>query len=143
MEIWNKFQTLIYTGLIFLNIDVNIFKYVVILMLFDTFMGGLKSTFVKGLQFSFKELYKGIAIKSLLLLIPMATALLSMSLGYMEYKWVLDYVLRAIVVSEFISIITNYLSIRKNENIKNPDVLAMLLNYLKDKLIEVVKKTEK
>jgi len=141
MEIWNKIQGLIYTLLIFLNIDVDIFQYLVILMLADTFVGGIKATFVTGLQFSFKNMYRGIAIKSLLLLLPMATAILSMALGYDQYAWVLEYMFRAIVVSEFISIITNFLSIRRNKEIKNPDVLAMLLDFLKEKLINIVKNT--
>ena len=141
MEIWNKIQGLVYTLLIFLNIDVNVFKYVVILMLADTFMGGLKATLVTSLQFSFRDMYRGISIKSLLLMLPMATALVSIALGYEEFKWVLDYMFRAIVVSEFISIITNYLSIRHNKEIKNPDVLAMFLDFLKEKLINIVKNT--
>ena len=142
MEIWNKIQGLIYTLLIFLNIDVDVFQYLVILMLADTFVGGLKATFVTSLQFSFKEMYRGIAVKSLLLLLPMATAILSMALGYEQYAWVLEYMFRAIVVSEFVSIITNFLSIRRNKDIKNPDILSIFLNFLKEKLINMVKNTD-
>lgn len=91
-------------------------------MLTDTFIASKRT-------FSFKNMYRGIAIKSLLLTLPMTTALVSLALGYDEFKWVLDYMSRAIILSEFISIITNFLSIRYNRQIKNPDVLAMFLSF--------------
>ncbi|MFO7970062.1 MAG: phage holin family protein [Candidatus Izemoplasmatales bacterium] len=142
MTIWEKIQGLIYSLLLFLNIDMNMFAGVIGLMILDTVMGGLKSTFIKGMEFDFKIMYLGLIVKSLMLLIPMATAIVSFTLGFEEYEWALQYIFRAIIVSEFISIITNFLSIKKRKNIKNPDILSMFLNFLKEKLINSVKKID-
>ena len=139
MVFWNKVQGFVYAGLAFLNINVDIFGILILLMIADTAFGALKSTIIPNLAFNFKAMYIGISVKSVLLLIPMLTALTSIALGYEEYKWILDYVIKAIILSEFISIVTNFLSIRKRENIKSPDILAILLNYLKDKVMDGIK----
>lgn len=142
MTIWEKTQAVIYSLLLFLNIDINMFAGVMGLMILDTMMGGLKSSFIKDMKFSFKVMYLGLIVKSLMLLIPMATAVLSFTLGFEEYEWALQYIFRAIIVSEFISIITNFLSIKKGKDIKNPDIISMFLNFLKEKLINSVKKID-
>ncbi len=134
MIIWRELQTLVYTALLFLDIDVNVFAAVIGLMTIDTIMGIVKTFFVKELKFQFKQLYLGLAVKSLILLIPMSTAFVSIALGYEEYKWILEWIMKAIVISEFISIITNFLSVKQKKKIDNPDLLSIVLNKIKDKL---------
>lgn len=134
MIIWREFQTLVYTALLFLDINVNVFGAVIGLMTIDTIMGIVKTFFVKELKFKFKELYLGLVVKSLILLIPMSTALVSIALGYEEYKWLLEWIMKAIVISEFISVITNFIMIKERKKIDNPDLLSIVLKKIKEKL---------
>lgn len=144
-EYWHEIKTLVYVIFTFLNIDMDIVKILSILMAVDTTLGAIKALYLKELRFTFKKLLWGIVSKSTVLLIPMLLALVSLGLGY-DFKWVVDIVLKILIVSEGISSITNILSIKEEKNIENTDYVSKLLHairdFLKNKMEGLIKRFE-
>lgn len=132
-EYWQEIKTIIYIAFAFLNIDMNTVKILSILMAIDTTLGVIKSMYLKELRFTFKKLLWGLVSKSTVLLIPMLLALVSLGLGY-NFKWVMELVLKILIVSEAISSITNILSIKEEKNIENTDYVSRLLYTIRDSL---------
>ena len=144
-EYWHEIKTVIYLVFVFLNLDMDVVRILSILMLVDTALGTIKAIYLEDLKFTFKKLLWGIVSKSTILLIPMLLALVSLGLGY-DFKWVVDLVLKILIVSEAISSITNILSIKENKNIENTDYVSKLLhsirNFLKNKMEKFIKRFE-
>lgn len=132
-EYWQEIKTIIYIAFAFLNIDMNTVKILSMLMAIDTTLGVIKSMYLKELRFTFKKLLWGLVSKSTVLLIPMLLALVSLGLGY-NFKWVVELVLKILIVSEAISSITNILSIKEEKNIENTDYVSRLLHTIRDSL---------
>lgn len=114
-------------------------------MIVDTSLGAIKAIHLDDLRFTFRKLLWGIVSKATILLIPMLLALVSLGLGY-DFKWVVQIVLKILIVSEGISSITNILSIKEKKNIENTDYISKLLhstrNFLKNKLDKLFKNFE-
>lgn len=108
-------------------------------MLIDTSLGILKSLYLKELKFTFKKLLWGIVSKSTILLIPMLLALVSLGVGY-DFKWIVDIVLKILIVSEAISSITNILSMKEKKNIENTDYVSKILHAIRDFLKKTIEK---
>lgn len=144
-DFWQEIKTAIYILFAFLNIDMDIVKILSILMISDTILGVIKVIYLKELKFTFKKLLWGIVSKSTILLVPMLLALVSLGLGY-DFKWIVDIVLKVLIVSEGISSVTNILSIKEGKNIENTDYISKLLhavrNFLNNKIEEFIKKFE-
>lgn len=138
-DFWQEIKTAIYLLFAFLNIDMDIVKILSILMLIDTSLGILKSLYLKELKFTFKKLLWGIVSKSTILLIPMLLALVSLGVGY-DFKWIVDIVLKILIVSEAISSITNILSMKEKKNIENTDYVSKILHAIRDFLKKTIEK---
>lgn len=139
-EYWIEVKTLLYALFAFLELDINVVNVVMWLMIIDTASGIMKAIAVDKVMFNFKYLYVGILSKFVVLLIPMTLALMARGIGY-DFKWAVEIVLRLIILSEGISIITNAISIKDNEVLKNRDYLSLMLNFIRKKLIELFDKT--
>jgi len=138
-DYWYEIKMVIYAVFAFLQIDLDIVKILSVLMVIDTILGVIKSLYINKLQFSFKVLLWGIVSKSTILLIPMILALVALVLGF-DFKWLVEIVLKILVVSEGISSITNILSIKERKNIENTDYISKLLHGIRDTLNNIISK---
>lgn len=134
---------MLYSSFIFLNIDVDVVKVLIWLMLIDTVSGVLKS-FILDKRFDFKVLLFGICSKLLVLLIPMVVALVGkgISKNY-DFTGVLDCILKVLVVSEGLSVITNFYVIKTKREVKNYDVVTQLLSAIRKMLLKIINGTIK
>lgn len=136
---WFEFKSTLYVIFVFLNIDIDIVKLLSVLMVADTVLGVIKAVYIDKIRFTFKKLLWGIVSKSTILLIPMILALTSLALGF-NFRWIVDIVLKILVVSEAISSITNILSIKERKNIHNTDYISKLLHLIRDLLTKTINK---
>lgn len=134
----NELKTAIYLSFIYLNIDTDIVKILMLLMAFDTVSGVLKSVKLKK-QFDFKVLFFGLCSKLVILLIPMVVALVSkgVSKSY-DMSPVLDVVLKVLVVSEGLSTISNFYVFKTGKDVKNIDIVTMLLSALRKWMLRFI-----
>lgn len=139
----NEIKTTLYLVFVFLNIDTDIVKILTFLMLIDTISGIIKS-FIISSDFSFKLLFFGICSKVLVLLIPMTLALVGKGISKTyDFTPLLDSVLRVLVVSEGLSIITNFYVIKTKKTVKNFDIISMLLSALRRGMLAIINQTLK
>lgn len=139
----NEIKTTLYLVFVFLNIDTDIVKILMLLMLIDTASGIVKS-FIISENFSFKLLFFGVCSKVLVLLIPMTLALVGKGISKTyDFTPLLDSVLRILVVSEGLSIITNFYVIKTKKIIKNFDIISMLLSALRRGMLAIINQTLK
>jgi phage-related holin len=137
----NEIKTAIYSAFIFLNIDTDVVQVLCWLMFIDTFSGVVKS-FVLGKTFDFKVLFFGICSKLLILLIPMVIALVGKGISKTyDFTSILDAVLKILVVSEGLSIITNFYVVKTGKDVKNFDVVTLLLSSIRKWMQNIIKST--
>ena len=132
-----EIKAALYTTFIFLNIDLDIVKILILLMIFDTAFGVTKSL-VLGDKVSFKILFFGLSTKMLVLLIPMTLALVGKGLNY-DFTPMVNVVLKVLVVAEGISIFTSMYSIKTKQKVENIDFISMLLNSIRKGLTKILK----
>jgi len=108
-------------------------------MIIDTFFGAIKAVRVAKIKFSLKTMLWGILTKATILTIPMILALVALGLGY-DFIWLIDIVIKILVLHEGISIITNMISIRQNKNIINADIISVMLLKIREVFTDLVKK---
>jgi phage-related holin len=140
----NELKSLIYGAILFLQIEIDVALILISLMCLDTLFGMIKATLIETLVFSWKALFKGLCVKLIILLIPMTVALVAKGLGMSDFKILVAIVMKALVISEGSSIWNSFLSIKKGEEIKQTDMVAVLIerisNYFKsifDKLTKI------
>lgn len=140
----NELKSLIYGAILFLQIEIDVALILISLMCLDTLFGMIKATLIETLTFSWKALFKGLCVKLIILLIPMTVALVAKGLGMSDFKILVAVVMKALVISEGSSIWNSFLSIKKGEEIKQTDLVAVLIerisNYFKsifDKLTKI------
>ena len=129
-EFWLEFKVILYAIFAFLEIKADIVFILSILMIVDTFLGIVKSVYVSKLQFSFNRLLWGLVSKAGVLLVPIILALTAKGLGY-DFKWLVEIVLKLLILSEGLSSITNILSIKDKKDIKNEDFISKILHTLR------------
>lgn len=134
----NEIKASIYGAFVFLNIDTDIVKILMILMLIDTVFGVIKAIILSEI-ISFKILFFGLTTKLLILLIPMTLALVGKGLKTYDFTPIVDVVLKVLVVSEGISIITSMYAIKKREKVENIDFVSMLLQSIRKGLMKILK----
>lgn len=139
----NEIKTALYLAFIFLNIDTDVVKILTWLMLIDTLSGIVKSLIISK-SFDFKLLFFGLCSKILVLLIPMTLALVAKGISKTyDFTPVLDAVLRVLVVSEGLSIITNFYIIKTKKEVKNFDIISLLLSALRKGMFAIINGTLK
>jgi phage-related holin len=137
---WEPIKLALYGLFAFLNINIDIVNVIMWLMLIDTISGVIKTIIVDKIKFTFKNFYLGIMSKFVLLLIPITLALMALGIGY-DFTWAVEAIIRLIVLSEGISIVTNTISIRENRVLKNKDYLSIILNWVRKNLISLFDST--
>jgi phage-related holin len=143
-NIYKNLKDFAYLIFIFLGMKTDVVKILFVLMAIDTVFGIIKALRLKK-KVSLTVLLWGIVTKLSLLGVPMIIALMAKALTFDFYYFVVA-VMNIIVVSEGISIVTNIISIKTKEEVKNEDYITMLLQAIKDglhkqimKLISVIK----
>lgn len=138
----NQIKTLIYGMFIFLNIDIDLTKILVYLMIIDTVLGALKAIRLrdKDDDFSVASLFWGICSKCLYLIVPFTLALISKGLGYANFVILADIAIKLLIVAEGISIMGNAYTIKTKKKIKNVDFVSMLILTVRKLLIGVFEK---
>lgn len=132
----NEIKGVIYGAFVFLNMDTDVVKILMWLMLFDTVFGIGKSLKL-GKRITFGRLFEGVMSKTMCLLIPMALALVAKGLGY-DLKALPDTVLKVLVVAEGFSIITSFYVIRTGIEPKDVDFITMLLTSIRKGLMNLI-----
>ena len=132
----NEIKAAIYSAFVFLNINTDVVKVLMILMFFDTVFGLWKS-FVMEKPIKVKILLEGVVSKAMILLIPMVLALVSKGLGY-DFKILPDTVLKILVVAEGFSIFTSWYVIRTKKEPENIDIITMLISSIRKGLMSIL-----
>lgn len=136
-NVWHEIAICAYWVFIYLDLDVKVTQILLILMGIDTIVGILKAQrFGRG--FSFKELYFGVATKMLILAAPFVLALVGKGMNY-EFKPFLEAMMRIMLVSEGVSILSSIISIKTGKEIKNYDLITSSLKYARNNLIRLGK----
>lgn len=134
----NELKTAVYLIFAFLNIDTDIVKILMYLMLIDTISGIMKSVAMK-VMFDFKVLFFGLCSKLLILLIPMVVALVGKGISKTyDFSPILDVVLKILVVAEGLSVITNFYVIKTKKEVKNIDIVTMLLTAIRKTMLSII-----
>lgn len=132
----NEIKVAIYSAFVFLNIDTDVVKILMLLMAFDTGFGIWKSIIMKK-EVKIKILLEGVVSKAMILLIPMVLALVSKGLGY-DFKILPDTVLKILVVAEGFSIFTSWYVIRTKKEPESIDIITMLISSIRKGLMSIV-----
>lgn len=122
---FNELKIAIYGVFVYLNIDIKTTKVLMALMFIDTFSGLIKSSVLHH-KISLKKLINGILTKFLLILVPMVLALVGKGVHF-DFTWAVTTVMSLMIVSEGLSIITNFLSAKTKKNIEQDDFITKLL----------------
>jgi len=127
----NEIKAIAYSTFIYLNIDVNIVRVLIWLMLIDTISGIIKNTSL-GNRFDFKVLFFGVCSKLMVLLVPMVVALVGKGLSS-SYNFIpiLDGILKILIISEGLSVITNFYVVKTKKEVKNFDIITLLLSKIR------------
>lgn len=145
MEIWNNIKEIVGTTLaslfVFLDIDINVVIILGWMVAIDTFWGILKAALVSKIEFSFKILYLKFLGKLSFLFVPLTLALMAVGIG-MDFKFFVEGVIKLMIVTEGISIVTNILSIKDNRPYKNGDYATKLIHFIRDYLIKFYEKIQ-
>jgi len=126
----NQLKLFIYGVFLYLNIEKELAMIVIAMIFADMFFGSLKSIFIKELTFQWSDFYKGLIKKSLLLIIVMVLALISKGLGFTDFKIVPTIVMKAMVLSEGISVINNARSIFDGKEHKSSDLITLIMEKI-------------
>lgn len=138
MKYINEIKTIIYGVFIFLNIDAEVVKILMWLMMIDTVSGLIKSAVLKK-EMSFSILFWGLCTKMLILLIPMTLALVGLGLKGYDFTPMVDVVLKVLVVSEGFSIFGNFYSSKTKKEVKNVDIISMLLHSIRNGMMNLIR----
>lgn len=133
----DQIKTMICTMFAFLNIDADIVKILMLLMFLDTVFGITKSIVLKK-DVTKGILFLGLLVKMVILLIPMVLALVGKGLKY-DFTPIVDGVLRVLVASEGLSIFTSMYVIKTKKDVKNFDIITLLLSSIRKALFNLIK----
>lgn len=140
---FDQLKTFIFGLLLFLQIDKKIAFILVVLIFTDMLVGGLKALSLQTVKFSIKTFYAGLIRKSLLLIIIMVLALISKGLGFSDFRLMVDVVMKAMILSEGISVINNIRSVFDKKDHKSTDFISEIItkisNYLQFYMEKVMK----
>ena len=132
----NEIKVAIYSAFVFLNINTDVVKILLLLMFFDTCFGIAKSIKLK-VKVTFGRLLEGVMSKTMCLLIPMTLALVAKGLGY-DLKILPDTILKILIVAEGFSIITSFYVMRTGKEPAEVDIVTMLLTSIRKGLMGLI-----
>ncbi|HFK5565253.1 TPA: phage holin family protein [Elizabethkingia anophelis] len=125
----------LYTLFAYLNINIEFMNVLASLMAFDTLFGITKALRL-GNKLSGNILLWGFVTKFLILVIPMVVALMGKPI-HKDFTWVVDVVIKILIVNEGLSILANFASIYSRKNIQNVDLISKLLQWIRGLFIGI------
>jgi small basic protein len=139
-----KIKVLTYAIFAYLNLDVEAFGLLMILMCVDSVLGVIKALRLKE-TFRFKTLLWGMILKLCFLIIPLTVAVLGKTLGY-DFHIAVSIVMSILSVAEGYSILGNIYVIKNKERLDRVDIISALIrsirNLLKALIDNLLKKLE-
>ena len=139
----DQIKSFIFGILLYLQIDKEIAMILIILICADMLCGGAKAIVIPEIKFNFKTFYAGIIRKSLLLIIIMVLALISKGLGFTDFKLMVTIVIKAMILSEGISVFNNIRSVFDKKEHKSTDFISEIIgkisNYLQFYMNKIMK----
>ena len=140
----DQFRAFLYGVVMYLQIDTDIAKVLIYLILFDMFAGAIKSVLVPTMEFRLTTFWIGLLKKALLLIIIMVLALVAKGLGFSDFKQLVTIVMKIMVLNEVISIFNSIRSIISKKEYKSNDFTSLLIEKIEkvltkymDKLIKI------
>lgn len=124
---------------LYLNIDSDVFKILILFMVLDTITGVFKTIRINYKEFDFSKLLWGLVSKLGILIVPLVVALLSKGIGQDMTMGVM-IIIKILIVSEFISTISNLYTIKTKVIVKDIDIFTMLFKFLRNSAYELLKK---
>lgn len=128
-KIYETVKLAVYAFFAWLQIDIEVFKILMIFMLVDSILGAIKAIRI-GYKFNFKALLWGFTAKLFFLIIPLLVALLGLGLKY-DLTIGVDIVMKVLTVSEAYSVFGNIYSIKNKKDVRRLDVISMLLKSMR------------
>jgi len=138
-EIIHLIKNTIYYVFIVMSVDVNTANALMVLILLDMITGIIKSMTIDSLRFKMRSLRTGLLSKILLIIVPLALVQIGKGINY-DFNFLVDIFFKVVIISEGISIITNYLAIRSNKNLENKDYIYRVISWIRKKLVILIDK---
>jgi phage-related holin len=132
----NEFKMLIYAIFVYLNLRADLMTILFWMMAIDTFVGPIKALRIDPNEFSFKKIMIGFFSKLAFLCLPATVALLMKGLD-LEWKTFLDFSIKLLIVSEGISVLSNLVSIKTRQEVKDYDLISRFILFIRLKLIMI------
>jgi len=136
----NEIKTLLYSFLIYLNIQHDVAIILIVLIFTDMFVGAIKSVSLPTMQFSITVFWQGLIKKSILLIIVMVLALTAKGLGFDDFKLMVTTVIKIMILNECISIFNSCRSILDKKQHKSSDFISKLIEIIGKYLLFYVEK---
>lgn len=135
---FEQLKLAVYGFFVWLNISIEVFTILMVLMLLDSILGGVKAVRL-GKKFSFKVMLWGISLKLCFLIVPLIIALLGKQMEQ-DFSIAVDIVIKILSVSEVYSIFGNIYSAKNKVEVKKLDAISLLLKSLRKSLEILVKR---
>lgn len=141
-DIWIEVKYLLYAAFVWLDVDLDIFKVLITFMIVDTISGVLKTLKMNYKEFAFNTLLWGLVSKLGILIIPLVVALLFKGIGQ-DFGFGVMMVMKILIVSEFVSTISNIYTVKTGVIVKDIDIFTMLFKFLRVNALRYVKRYAK
>ena len=137
----NAILVLIYGVFISLDIDIDVVKTLMLLIIIDTFLGVAKTVYfqlqnIEKIEFSTKRLLLGMISKPAIIIIPVTLALMGKGLHY-DFIVFVETSMDVLIISEGISIFSHLIAIRTKKPVKSFDVITKILIAIRKGLISL------
>ena len=136
----NEIKAFFYGLFIYLQIDKEIAEVLLILILSDMFIGGIKASVVPEMHFRLTTFWAGLIKKALLLIIIMVLGLVSKGMGFTDFKLMVTIVMKIMVLNEGISIFNSIRSIIAKREFKSNDFISILIEKIERYLTKYMEK---
>ena len=136
----NEIKTLLYSFLVYLNIDHDIVIILITLIFTDMLVGAIKSVALPSMSFSIAVFWTGLIKKSILLIIVMVLALTAKGLGFNNFRLLVTTVIKIMILNECISIFNSCRSILDKKQHKSSDFISKLIELIGNYLLFYIDK---
>jgi len=136
----NEIKTLLYSFLVYLNIDYDVAIILIVLIFTDMIIGAYKSVALPMMSFSIETFWAGLIKKSILLIIVMVLALTAKGLGFNDFRLLVTTVIKIMILNECISIFNSCRSVLDKKQHKSSDFISKLIELIGNYLLFYIDK---
>lgn len=144
--ILSELKYLLYAMFAYLHMEADPFLILILFMSIDTVSGILKTLKMDYKKFSFKLLLWGFTSKIGILIIPLLVALMFKGIGSGNGENIgfgVVIVMKFLIVSEFISAISNIYTVKTGIEVKDVDVFTMLFKFVRREAYNIISRYTK